>query len=104
LRIVFDRNADAGDVHVDRAAKGLQRLSPDAVHQLLSGQDPAGAAGHRRQQVELVSGEVPLVVIDAYPSRALIDLESAKAQHAAVDARARARTSTASQHGSDASQ
>jgi len=67
-------------VHVDRAVEGFQLAAAHGFHDLVAGQHPAGALGHRNQQVELVGGEVGRLARHRHGARIAVDLEAAEAQ------------------------
>ena len=98
-RIVLDRGAYAGDVHVDRTIEGLERLAAHEVHQLLACQHATGTLGDCDQQLELVRRQRASLAIDPYHTRGSIDLEPTDAQRLSDRGRS-ARRSSASMRAS----
>ena len=63
------------DVERLRAAEPV--LVPDAVHQVLAGDDLAGVADELGEQVELLAGELELLVVEGGPAGGEVDVEAA---------------------------
>src|SRR2546427_2995857 len=78
LRILLDRRADAGNVHIHRTVEGFRRLPLEEVHQRVARHDAAGMVGKRAEQGELVAGEHAVVAVEPRAPRRPIDLEPAE--------------------------
>ena len=71
-------------MHVDAAVEGLDRMTLERIHDLVAREDPAGAARHHLQDVELVAGQLADAAVDPHLAGVDVDLEPAEAQHRVV--------------------
>jgi hypothetical protein len=67
-------------VDVNAAVEGLQCLATRAVHEGLARHDAAGINGQSTQQLELVTGQRPLLAVEAHQAGLAIDLQAPEPQ------------------------
>ena len=65
--------ADLGDVDIDRPRLAGEVGAPDVLEEGVAGEDDAGVAGERREQVELAGAQLELAVADRRLAPARID-------------------------------
>src|SRR5947209_7251310 len=71
--VVAELLTQPGDVHVERLGRGPPGSVPDFAHQLFPGYHPAGVAHQDAQQVELLGGQVELLVAEEGAVRLHVD-------------------------------
>src|SRR4051794_27353602 len=80
LRVALDLGPQPLDVHVDQPGVGGVPVAPDLLQQHLAGEDLAGFAGQRDQQVELQRGERDLLAVADHLVRGHVDGDLADGQ------------------------
>jgi hypothetical protein len=73
-------------VHVDGARVARERVAPDALEQLITGEHEPAVVEQLPQQVELLRGELDLLVADVYFAAARVDREVAVLDLGALEA------------------
>src|SRR5205823_14309298 len=83
-RRVAELPAELTDVHVDRPRVAGEGVTPDALEQLIAGQDETAVVEELPQEVELLRRELHLLVADLHLAAAGVDVEVAVVDRLAV--------------------